>query len=390
MAKSANSYNIQKRADGRWYLQLMVDGERIHLYGKTKSEVQTKLKQKLWEIEQAKAAKLVNYSQSERLTVEQWARQCLKTYCKDSVKPNTYAGYQSVIEHHFDGIANMKLGAVTNAIIQKHLQDKARSASNPDGLGEKTLTNIKAFLNIIFKQAMINGFILRNPVTGVKIPKAGTKERRALTVEEQHRLLDAARNYDCPIMFAVVFTLYTGCRKGEVLGLQWKDVHFDENRIHIAQQLNRHYDIENDGTQRSKLEVTSPKTKHSVRDIYICESFAKEFFEYKQRMIEWKKQNRFAHSEEDFVFVGVKNNPIEPRVFYKYYEEVLKNARIEDADFHTLRHTFTTRCIESGMDILMVAKTLGHANVAMTLNQYSHLLPKHMKASMEKLETNYY
>lgn len=77
-------------------------------------------------------------------------------------------------------------------------------------------------------------------------------------------------------------------------------------------------------------------------------------------------------------------------VGYEHALEVLKNARIEDADFHTLRHTFTTRCIESGMDILMVAKTLGHANVAMTLNQYSHLLPKHMKASMEKLETNYY
>ena len=148
--------------------------------------------------------------------------------------------------------------------------------------------------------------------------------------------------------------------------------------------------MENDGTQRSKLEIISPKTKHSIRDIYICESFAKEFYEYKQRMIEWKKQNRFAHSEEDFVFVGVKNTPIEPRVFSKYYEEVLKAADIEEADFHTLRHTFTTRCIESGMDILMVAKTLGHANVAMTLNQYSHLLPKHMKSSMEKMESNYY
>ncbi len=107
-------------------------------------------------------------------------------------------------------------------------------------------------------------------------------------------------------------------------------------------------------------------------------------------MIEWKKQNRYIHSEEDYVFVGTKNVPIEPRVFYQYYEEVLEIAGIEDADFHTLRHTYTTRCIESGMDILMVARTLGHANVSMTLNRYSHLLPKHMKASVEKLEANYF
>ena len=390
LAKSANSYNIKKRDDGRWYLQLMVDGERIHLYGKTKGEVQVKLKQKLWEIEQAKAAKLINFSQAEKVTVEQWARQCLETYCRDAVKPNTYAGYQSILEHHFDGIGSMKLSSVTNATIQKHLQDKAKSKNNPNGLGEKSLTHIKAFLNIIFKQAMINGFILRNPVTGVRIPKAGTKERRALTVVEQQRLLDAARNYDRPIMFAVVFTLYTGCRKGEVMGLQWKDVFFEENKIHIGQQFIRQYDMDNDGTKRTKLEVCSPKTKHSVRDIYMCESFAKEFYEYKQRMVEWKKQLRFAHSEEDFVFVGANNTPIEPRVFDRYYDEVLKTAGIENADFHTLRHTFATRCIENGMDILMVAKTLGHANVAMTLNQYSHLLPKHMQTSMEKMETNYY
>ena len=153
------------------------------------------------------------------------------------------------------------------------------------------------------------------------------KNLGAVVVDEQHRLLDAARNSPRNIMFAIVFTLYTGCRKGETLGLQWKDVDFDENKIHVGQQLNRHYDVDGDGEQRSVLEVTTPKTKQSVRDIYVCDSFAKEFYEYKQKMIQWKKQNRFVHSEEDFVFVGVKNTPIEPRVFFKYYKEVLEEAK---------------------------------------------------------------
>ncbi len=390
MAKAASSYTIHKREDGRWYVQVQLDGEKIYLYGKTKTEVQNKLKQKLWEFEQAKSANLVNYSQAEKITVEQWARECLETYSRASVKSNTYGGYLSIIENHLDGIGDMKLSAVTNAVIQKHLQRKARSEDNPDGLGEKTLTNIKAFLNIIFKQAFINGFILRNPVTGVKIPKSGKGETRALTVEEQQRLIDAARVYPRPIMFSVIFALNTGCRKGEILGLQWKDVDFVENKVHIHQQWNRHYDSDNSTEQRSELGIIPPKTDSSFRDVYFCKSFGEEFQAYKARMIEWKKQNRFAHSEDDFVFVGTKNRPIEPRVFYKYYEELLEIANIEDATFHTLRHTYTTRCIECGMDILMVAKTLGHANVAMTLNKYSHLLPKHMKASMDKLESTYY
>ena len=390
MAKSANSYNIKKREDGRWSVQIMVNGNIIYLYGKTKSEVQTKLKAKLWEIEQAKAANLNNFAQAEKTNVEMWARECLETYSKGSVKPNTYGSYLSIIEHHLGELGEMKLSQVTNADIQSHLKKKARSDKNPDGLGEKTLTNIKAFLNLIFKQAMVNGYILRNPVTGVKIPKTGTKESRALTVEEQHRLLDAARNYPRPIMFAVVFALYTGCRKGEIFGLQWQDIDLDECKVHIGKQFTRHYDVDHEDGKRSTLGLSTPKTKGSVRDIYICESFCKELKEYKEKMIEWKKQNKFIHSEEDFVFVGVKNTPIEPRVFYKYYTEVLAEAEIEDANFHTLRHTFTTRCIEQGMDILAVARTLGHADIKMTLNRYSHLLPQHMRASMAMMENHYY
>lgn len=390
MPKAASKYSISKHSDGRYRTKFTIDGKTIYIYGKTRNEVQTKLKAKLFAVEQAKASQLNNYMESEKMTVEQWARICLETYSKVSVRETTYAGYLSIIEHHLSPLGDYKLAEVTNAIIQAHLQREARGPGNEGGLGEKSLINIKAFLNLIFNQAVRNGYIMRNPVPGVKIPKAGKKETIALSVEQQHALLKAAREYPKPIMFAVVFALYTGCRRGEVMGLQWKDVDFDEGVIHISKQLNRKPNIDDPDGKKTDIKITEPKTKSSVRDIYMFPSFAKEFAEYKQKMIKWKSENKFVHSEEDFVFVGVRNTPIEPRVFYKYYEEVMKNAGIEDANFHTLRHTFATRCIENGMDILMVAKTLGHSNVSTTLNKYSHLLPKHQKASMEKLEAIYY
>lgn len=389
MAKTASSYKIQKREDGRWATQVMVNGQKVYLYGQTKSEVQSKLKAKLTEIEQAKAAQLTNYMQADKLTLEQWSRICLVTYSKTSVRGSTYSGYVSITDHHLSPLGERKLSEVTNAMIQEHLQKKARSAKNPQGLGEKSLLNIKAFLNLVFNQAVKNGYVMRNPVTGVKIPKAGTKETIALSLEEQKRLLQVAREYPRPIMFAAVFALYTGCRKGEVMGLQWKDVDFNEGVIHISKQLTRHYNLDEDEATKTVFDVSDPKTKFSVRDIYMFPSFAKEFKEYKEKMIQWKQENKFIHSEEDYVFVGVKNRPIEPRVFYRYYQEVMEMAGLENANFHTLRHTFATRCIENGMDILMVSRTLGHSNVSTTLNKYSHLLPKHQKASMEKLEAIY-
>ena len=390
MARSASNYTITKRADGRWYTRVTVDGEVRTIYGKTQAEVKAELKKKLWEIEQAQAAQLTNYMQADKITVKQWAMQCLETYSKVSVKGTTYSGYLTIINNHLPGIEDRRLNEVTNSMVQEHLQKMAKNQITGEGLGEKSLLNIKNFLSLIFNQAIKNGILMRNPVTGVKVPKAGTKVTRALTLYEQNMLLNAAREYPKPIMFAVVFALYTGCRKGEVIGLQWKDVDFEENVIHISHQLSRHYDIDETGDTKTILEVTDTKTKFSVRDIYMFKSFADEFKAYKEKMIEWKKQNRYAHSEEDFVFVGAKNKAIEPRVFYKYYQEVMENAGIEDCNFHTLRHTFATRCIENGADILMVSRTLGHSNISTTLNKYSHLLPKHQKACMEKLESIYH
>lgn len=391
MGKSTSSYKPQKRADGRWAIRLMVDGESVYIYGKTQSEVRDRLKTKLKEIEDAKSAKITDVLKSDKITVEQWARTCLETYSSVGVRNSTYGGYLSIINTHLsDRFGKMKLSEVTNACVQDFISKKARSKANPDGLGEKSLINIKNYLSLIFNQAIKNGILLRNPASGVKIPKSGVKETIALSVDEEHRLLEAARNYPRPIMFAVVFALYTGCRKGEILGLQWKDIDFDEGIIHISKQFTRQFNKDTSADNSTVLGLSEPKTKFSIRDVYMFDSFAKELKAYKDKMIEWKKENRFNHSEEDFVFVGTKNKPIEPRVFYKYYQEVMEIAGIEDANFHTLRHTFTTRCIENGMDILMVSRTLGHSNISTTLNKYSHLLPKHQKACMEKLEAIYY
>ena len=81
----------------------------------------------------------------ERMTVEQWARICLETYSKVSVRETTYAGYLSIVDHHLSILGDYKLAEVTNAMIQAHLQREARGPGNEEGLGEKSLINIKAF-----------------------------------------------------------------------------------------------------------------------------------------------------------------------------------------------------------------------------------------------------
>ena len=386
MPKNASNYNITKRTDGRWYTQLTHDGKKFYFYGKTQSEVRSKLKAKLFDIEQAKAAQLYNFSQAETITVKQWAEMCLKTYAKVSVRGSTYYCYLTIVNNYLKGIENCKLTEVSNLLIQEHLRNLGELLD----LGEKSLLNVKNFLHWMFNQALINNMLMRNPVTGVKVPKTGKKDSRSLTTGEEQRLLTAAREYDKPIMFAVVFALYTGCRRGEILGLQWKDVDFKNLSIRIDKQLCRTFDMTETSDTRTMIALSAPKTPNAVRTIYMIPSFAKEFEEYKAKMIEWKKERHFPHSEEDFVFVGMKGKPIEPRVFYKYYREVMKNAGVEDANFHTLRHTFTTRSIENGADPSVLSKILGHAKPITTLGIYTHPLVEHERACMNRMEESYF
>lgn len=168
------------------------------------------------------------------------------------------------------------------------------------------------------------------------------------------------------------------------MGLQWKDIDFEKGYISITKQLTRHHS-KDDASHPSVLVIAPPKTETSIRKVYMIDALKLELFAYENKMISWKEEHDFRHSEDDFLFISGKNTAIEPRRFYQYYKEVLDVAGIEDASFHSLRHTFATRCLESGIDIITVSKILGHADSRIIANTYSHLLPEYQKNEIKKI-----
>lgn len=109
----------------------------------------------------------------------------------------------------------------------------------------------------------------------------------------------------------------------------------------------------------------------------MIEPLAKEFGEYKEKLLQWKAENGLVHSEDDFVFPSKTNSGLGSRTFYRHYQKILKAADLTDINFHTLRHTFATRCLESGMDLLTISKTLGHSSVKITGDVYLHMTQPH-------------
>ena len=351
--KKPNEYKIQKRKVNRWYVQVRHKGHTYRIYGKTKQEVREKLACKIKELQEADING-INIISAE-MKLKDWAALCVETYSKQNVRGNTYSSYLTIVKYHLKGIGDKKLNEINNIMIQTH-QSNLRTYDEQKPLNPGMIKNVRNFLSMVFNYAIRNNIVTRNPVLGTHIPRDIPSSPRSFTIDEQSNLIKAVREYDKPIMFSVIIAAYTGIRKVELLALKWIDVDCTNKRLAINKQLNRQHNFNQSEGPSSTLTVSPPKTATSVRYAYLFDSLFTELTEYMEKRLQWKENNGFVHSENDFLFSNSNNQAIEPRRYYQYYKEILKNAGIENANFHTLRHTFTTRCLESGIDIVIISK----------------------------------
>ena len=153
----------------------------------------------------------------------------------------------------------------------------------------------------------------------------------------------------------ILLSLYTGIRIGELCALKWGDINFNKNYIVINKTIQRIY-IKN--KKVSKLILTPPKTKNSMRIVPVNPEFIEKLKEFKKN--------------DGYYVLTSTNSPLEPVSLRKYYYRVLRKAGISRVSFHTLRHTFASNCIRLGCDYKTVSELLGHASVNITLNIYVH------------------
>ena len=227
--------------------------------------------------------------------------------------------------------------------------------------------------------------MLINPLAGVKLPKYESKEMRVLTRTEMYRLLEICRAADTRFAYGVIFTLYTGVRLGELLGLRWSDVDWngeDDTQIQIRHTLIRQYkpskndpDYEiiswNPG-QKTAITLGRVKTSKSRRMLIMPTVAYECLVKLKAWQDEMSQQFNGLFNSHGFVFTSVKGEAMEPRTFTDYFYELVKVSGIKHANFHALRHTFATRGNEYGIDAATLADLLGHAQTSTTMNMYVH------------------
>ena len=348
---------ITLRKDGLYMGRFQYEGEVYTLYSHKLNELENKMNDLKYEIKHGIGGKKQN------ITLNAWFDTWMEEYKKSTVKISTYRNYKI----HYDSYIRKSLGKKKLASVRAdHIQKVYNDLMRKD-FTTGTIKLVSAVLNGCFKQAEKNSMINKNPVPLATIPKGKErKERKVFTPEEQTVFLKYIKDSYLYNFFALA--LMTGMRNGELRGLKWSDIDFDNQKIFVNHTL---IYIEGEGHI-----LVSPKTKTSRREIPMIDS-AKEILLEQRKLCEGCLGEE---AENGYVYCLETGDPITRDRVTIELNKITKAIQVKDKQFkritcHCLRHTFATRCIENGMQPQVLKTILGHSSLAMTMDLYSHVLP---------------
>lgn len=363
--------NIHKRKDGRWegrYISSRLPNGRAKyssVYGKTYKEVKEKLINK-----KSNQQPILKKSKEKMLFCE-----LLDVWLKSNMpnkKESTVIKYSNLIEKHIlPELGNYQLTNLDASVFNSFLQNKI-SNGRLDGKGGISISYARTIM-IIIKSALdyANAEGICSPIStsNIVVPKVQKSDVTILTEAEQKKLEHFIFSNVNNNTIGIILSLYMGLRKGEICALKWENIDLYRRTINIENSISV---VKNKNGTGTHFEIKKPKTESSVRSVPIP-----------NLILPLLKEIKKSSSSE---FVVSKNKKfINPRTFeYRFHKEILK-CGINDFNFHKLRHTFATRCIEKGMDPKTLSEILGHSSVAITLNLYVHPTMKQKFKQINKL-----
>ena len=357
---------LSQRKDGRYSARFVTSsGKRIEKYFEKFQDARNWLAEARLQDERGDADSL-----SLGMTVDAWFEFWIVNIKEKTVRPNTIRNYK---ERYYRNIKKHLGKKQINDVKPMHCQIVLNDME--EHYKGSTIYQCLIALYNLFQSAFENGIIKSNPVTKtVKLPKPIEKKTRVLTIGEQIRFLERARyttNYP-----QYLFILNTGVRTGEMIGLKWEDLDFENNIIHIRRTMEYRYST---GDWR----IGPPKTKKSFRDITMTEECAELLKELRNKY----DLGRYVQDGfEEFVFINRNGIPTKNSTYDAHIQKLTRQAGMENFSMHTLRHTFATRCIEAGMRPKTLQQILGHSSINITMNLYVHVTDEEKAKEMRKFE----
>ena len=320
-----------------------------------------------------------SYVKPKRLTVGEWLEQWLSSYVAANCSPKTRESYTHEVSRHIKPeLGNIPLTDLRSHHVQAYI-GRELSLGRADGRGGLSPRSVQYHRSILGKalnEAVSTGLIQVNVAKAVRPPRLEARSIPSLVQDDIHRLLDAID--ESPYRVAFRLLLYTGLRRGEALGLRWRDVDVDMSQLYVTQALYRL----KDGTYI----VKEPKTNRSRRCVDIPPSLAILLRQHRNAQEAQRVVLGKPLTENDLVFQRSTGDPLDPEVISKAFSRLLKRAGLPHLRLHDLRHIHATLLLKDGIHPKIVSERLGHASIAITLDTYSHVVPGLQKAAAERFD----
>lgn len=383
---------IHQLKDGRWEARITIgykqNGQAIQKTFSSKRQdiVVQKLNEFKAEMKKFDSSYVVNY------TIKQWLNIWYNSYVINNVKVSTRVSYEGIIKNHLvPHIGNIKLINLRKVQIEEMYNKLLINTDSKKGLAISTIENIHLVLHKALQEALEREYIIKNPASIAKVPTLKSQnvkkeEIKIYSKAEQSKLIEVAKQ-DNIYGIVVIFALYTGMRKGEILGLQWNDIDFNKKTIRINKQLRRVKNYDDYDNKKTILGLEyNTKTENSTRVVPMLNILEKHLKQHLQMQMYYKKLFGANYNNNNMVFCKEDGSFLDPDTVLAKYQKLAEKANIKKCTFHALRHTFATRALESKMPVKVLSSILGHSKVEFTLEVYTHVLDELKTNEMDNLE----
>lgn len=373
--------HVRKRGD-KWCF--VVELPRDEVTGKrrqkwfsgfnTKKEAQQSMIEKLREIQ---TGLLVDTTE---MTVAEYMQYWLENYAKTSTRHTTFNVYvQRTNRYVISMIGRLKLKDLKAMHLQRMYADLLRDGAKyrTGGISPMTIRHIHGMMHKALENAVRWQIVPRNVAQMVELPRVEKKDTVVLTKDQVQDLVASAKDHELYILILLAVT--TGMRYAEICGLPWTAIDLEKRTIHVRQQLVR---------TKGEYRLTEPKTKSSERIISLSESLVAPLRRHKADQAQKKLLIGPSYNRDGLVCCRPEDGqPYSATPVRRKFRNVLEKAGLPDIRIHDLRHTVATLLLEQGVHPKVVSELLGHANIGITLDRYSHVSMTMQKEAVDSLES---
>ena len=362
--------SISRRGDGRWQARVDLgcqNGKRTrkYYYGATRAEVAAKLARALGKVQQSLPLP------AERQTVAQYLTFWLTHSAQTRLQPRTFASYCQVIRTHIAPLLGHRpLAKLSPEHVQQWLNERHAS-----GLSARTCQYARAILRSALAQALKWNLVGRNVAQLVDPPASQKHEITPFDVDQARTLLATTSGHRLAALFSVAVAM--GLRLGEALGLRWEDVNFEDGVLRLRVALQRI-----DGA----LVLTDVKSRRSRRGLVMPATVLAALKTHRVRQLEQRLAAGDRWSDTGLVFTTRHGKALDARNVSRQFHKILTAAGLPSIRFHDLRHTAASLLLAQGVEPLTIMEILGHSQVSLTLDTYTHVMPTLQRDAAAKMD----